>query len=455
MKTTINKNIQRKVNVDITDINYEGMGIASLDGKCLFVEGAITGENVDCIIDFENKSFYRGHSVQVHTPSIYRQNPKCEVYDRCGGCQLLHLCYQESLKYKLKSVNNTLKRIGGIDFEVKEILGMDKEGAYRNKVQIKAGEVDGHLVLGYFEKRSHNIVPFKNCILQSDEINEMTNFIKNILNEYHLKAYDENTKQGDIKHVMIRENKNKEVMIVFVTSKNKIEHENDLVNKLLNRYNNIVSIIKNINEKDSNVILGDKFEVLYGKDEIIDEILGLKFKISHYSFFQVNREQTQKLYSKVLEYVGKAENIVDAYCGVGSISLNLAKNAKQVYGIEIVKEAIDNANANKELNNINNVKFILGKVEDKIFELLEEKTIDCVVIDPPRKGLDIKVIDALKETNINKIIYVSCNPATLARDLGMLKEKYDILDMCLVDMFAYTNGVETVCLLTNRAGSAK
>ena len=444
---TINKNINKKVNVDITDINYEGMGIANIDGKCLFVEGAITGENVDCIIDFENKNFYRGHAVKICKASPMRIKPKCDVYDKCGGCQLLHIDYQDSLKYKLKSVNNTLKRIGNVDFEVKEIIGMDEGGSYRNKVQIKAGTVDNHLVLGYFEKRSHNIVPFKNCILQSDAINEMTNFIKNVLNEYHLKAYDENTKQGDIKHLMIRENKNNEVMIVFVFAKKKIEHENELVDKLLHRYNNIVSIIKNINEKDNNVILGDKFEVLYGKDEIIDEILGLKFKISHYSFFQVNRYQTEKLYSKVLDYVGKVNNVVDAYCGVGSISLNLAKKAKQVYGIEVVKEAIDNANENKVLNNIDNVEFILGKVEDKIFELLENKTIDCVVIDPPRKGLDIKVIDALIKTNIKKIVYVSCNPSTLARDLGLLKEKYAILDMSAVDMFAYTTGVEVLAVL--------
>ena len=450
---TINKNINKEVNVDITDINYEGMGIANLNDKCLFVEGAITDENVDCVLDFENKSFYRGHAVKINQQSPFRIKPKCATYDKCGGCQLLHLDYQESLKYKLKSVNNTLKKIGNVDFEVKEIIGMDELIPYRNKVQIKAGKVEDHLVLGYFERRSHNIVPFKNCILQSDEINEMTNFIKNILNEFHLQAYDENTKQGDIKHVMIRENKNKEMMIVFVISKKKIEHEKELVDKLLNRYNNIVSIIKNINEKDNNVILGDKFEVLYGKDEIIDEILGLKFKISHYSFFQVNRYQTEKLYSKVLEYVGKENNVVDAYCGVGSISLNLAKNSKQVYGIEVVKEAIDNANANKELNNIKNVEFILGKVEDKIFELLENKTIDCVVIDPPRKGLDIKVIDALKNTNIKKIVYVSCNPSTLARDLGLLKDKYEIENMCTVDMFAYTTGVESVCTLTNRAGN--
>ena len=230
---TINKNINKEVNVDITDINYEGMGIANLNDKCLFVEGAITDENVDCVIDFENKSFYRGHAVKINQQSPFRIKPKCATYDKCGGCQLLHLDYQESLKYKLKSVNNTLKRIGNVDFEVKEIIGMDELKPYRNKVQIKAGKVEDHLVLGYFERRSHNIVPFKNCILQSNEINEMTNFIKNILNEFHLQAYDENTKQGDIKHVMIRENKNKEMMIVFVVSKKKIEHEKELVDKLL------------------------------------------------------------------------------------------------------------------------------------------------------------------------------------------------------------------------------
>lgn len=444
--------MNKKIELKITDINYEGMGIAKYQDKPVFVEGAIEGENVDCAIDFENKNFYRGHVVKVLKASPIRIKPKCDVYDKCGGCQLLHIDYKESLKYKLKSVNNTLKRIGDIDFEVKEIFGMEELVPYRNKVQIKAGCINNHLALGYFERRSHNIVPFTNCILQSAEINEICNFIKNILNEFKVDAYDENTKKGLIKHIMIRENKYKEMMIVFVIASNNFKCEKEIVNKILNRYNNIVSIIKNINEKDNNVILGDKFEVLYGKDEIIDEILGLKFKISHYSFFQVNRYQTEKLYSKVLDYVGKCENVVDAYCGVGSISLNLAKIAKHVYGIEVVSEAIDNANSNKELNGINNANFILGKVEDRIQDLLKEQEIDCIVIDPPRKGLDIKVIEAIKSTNIKKLVYVSCNPATLARDLGLLKDKYEIKDMCLVDMFAYTTGVESVVQLFWRTG---
>ncbi|MCR5422523.1 MAG: 23S rRNA (uracil(1939)-C(5))-methyltransferase RlmD [Bacilli bacterium] len=450
MKANTSKNINKIFKLDISDINYEGMGISNLNDKCVFVEGAIAGENVDCMIDFENKSFYRGHTIKVNKESKLRNKNVCEVYDKCGGCQLQHLQYEASLNYKKKAFINTMKRIGAIELDDVNIIAMDYPYKYRNKVQIPAAMINGKLEFGYFKKRSHDIIPFKTCMLESDEVNDVVHFIRNILNELNIDAYNEELKTGIIRHLMIRENKNKELMIVFVIRGNKFKGIDLVVNKLINRYKNIVSIIVNYNNQDNNVILGEKAEVVYGSDCLIDEILGLKFKISHYSFFQVNRIQTEKLYSKVLEYSKGSDIIIDAYCGVGSISLNLAKTAKHVYGIEVVSQAIDNANENMQLNNIKNASFILGKVEDKIFALLNEVKIDCLVIDPPRKGIDIKVIEAIKKANIKKIVYVSCNPSSLARDLSMLHNDYEIKDINLVDMFAYTTGLETVALLEKK-----
>lgn len=442
----MNKSIELK----ITDINYEGMGIATYNNKTVFVERALKDEVVLAEIDFENKNFYRAHTTKVIQASKDRIIPPCATYEKCGGCQLLHAAYQKTLEYKLKTTNNTLKRIGKVDFEIKEILGMAEVFPYRNKVQIPVTSVDNKLVCGYFERRTHNIIPFKTCLLQSKQVDEIIIFIKNIFNEFKISGYNENSHEGILRHIMIRENKYNQIMIVLVINDNKLKCEEEIKNKIINKYPNVVSIIINSNTNKNNVILGDKSYPLYGKDEIIDELLGFKYKISHYSFFQINRCQAEVLYKKVLEYVGNAENVVDAYCGVGTITLSLSKIAKYVYGIEVVAPAIDNANENKKLNNVENVEFILGKVEDKIFDLLERINIDCVVIDPPRKGLDVKVIEALKQSKIKRIVYVSCNPSSFARDIDLLKEDYEIKKATLVDMFAYTTGVECVALLERK-----
>ncbi len=440
----------KTIELKITDINYEGMGIASYNNKTVFVERALQDEVVLAEIDFENKNFYRAHTTKVIKASNDRINPPCATYEKCGGCQLLHAAYQKTLEYKLKTTNNTLKRIGKVDFEIKKIIGMDTVFPYRNKVQIPVTSIDNKVVCGYYERRTHNIIPFKTCLLQSKQVDEIIIFIKNIFNEFKITGYKENTNEGILRHIMVRENKDGQIMIVLVINEKKLKYEEEIKNKIINKFPNVISIIINSNTNDNNVILGDNSYALYGKDEIIDELLGFKYKISHHSFFQINRIQAEKLYSKILEYVGSAENVIDAYCGVGTITLSLSKIAKYVYGIEVVAPAIDNANENKELNKVSNVEFILGKVEDIIFDLLNKVNIDCVVIDPPRKGLDEKVIKALITAKIKKIVYVSCNPSSLARDINLLKNDYEIKDATLIDMFAYTTGVETVCVLTNK-----
>ena len=446
----ISNDLGKTIKLDIESINYEGMGIAHFNDKVIFVERALDNETVNAKIDFENKSFYRAHATNILSSSKDRITPPCNSYPLCGGCQLLHMNYQKTLKTKIDGVNQTLSRIGHIDYKVNEIIGMDNPFPYRNKVQIPITSKKDKIILGYYKEGTHDVIPFDNCLLQSDKINELVHFLKNILNEYKVIPYNEDTKTGSLKHILIRENNKGELMLVFISNEKEIKGLEEIKDMIIKRYDYVKSIIINYNFKKNNVILGDESKVLYGKDEIIDEILGLKFKISHYSFFQVNRTQTEKLYSKVLEYVGKNGNVIDAYCGVGSITLQLSKNSSFVYGIEIVPQAIENAKENQILNNIENVSFKVGKVEDEILSILDEESIDCVVIDPPRKGLDIKVIEAIKKAEIEKIVYVSCNPSTLARDLDLLKDEYEIKGMCLVDMFSYTTGVETVCKLERK-----
>ena len=279
----------------------------------------------------------------------------------------------------------------------------------------------------------------------------MVRFIRNLANEFKLVAYDEKTKKGNLRHILIRNNYLDDVMIVLITNEKKIENIDKIVSKITNRYPQVKSIIHNINKSGTNVILGQDYKVIYGDENIIERLNGLDFLISHKSFFQINRIQSEKLYSRALEYLDpKADqNIIDGYCGVGSITLLIAKHCHHVYGIEVVSEAIENAKVNAKLNNIDNASFIVGRVEDEIENLLE-KGINAIVFDPPRKGIEEVVLRKTMETKVPKIVYVSCDVATLARDLAILNNEYDIKKMSLVDMFPQTSSVEAVCLLERR-----
>lgn len=442
-----------KIQLNIIDVNYEGLGVAKYEDKVVFVEGAITNELVLAKVDYIHKNYIRTHAVSIIEKSNDRCEKHCASYPRCGGCQTMHIKYKEGLEYKKKAFKDTLKRIGHIDFDVKNIIGMKNPNGYRNKIQMPFGKdkKTNEIILGYYAKGTHNVIPFKECYLQSDNVSNLIQYVYNLLKINKVSVYDEITKKGCLRHLLIRENYKKELMLVFITHENRINNIDVIVKEILKVNSSVISIIQNINDKGTNVILGDKSKVLYGKDEIEDKIGEVLYKISHKSFFQVNREQAFNLYNKVLDYIGDGNSkVIDAYCGVGSISLMLATKCDYVFGIEVVKEAIDDAISNAKLNNLNNTKFIVGKVEEEIFSILENEVIDAVVIDPPRKGIDSKVIEALNNSNINRIVYVSCNPATLARDLELLGEKYNIDDITLVDMFCYTNGLESVVKLTKK-----
>lgn len=439
--------------LDIIDQNYDGLGVGKIDNYAIFVNGAIVGERVKVKLDKVGKSYATSHVLQVIKASKSRVEPKCPYFPKCGGCSLLHMTYSSTLDVKLKAFNDTLRRIGNIDFQAKEILGMESPVAFRNKIQMPVSKINKNgkdkLVVGYYEKETHNVIPIDKCFSQSDQVTDIIKYVKNICDDFKVTSYNEQTKKGALRHIFVRENYKNEIMLVLITNEYKIPNEKEIVNKVVTKFPNVISVIKNINKMGNNVILGNDSVCLYGKDEIEDEILGIKYHISHMSFFQVNRCQTNKLYGKVLEFLGdntEKLNVIDGYCGVGSISLALAKKVNHVYGIEVVKEAIDDAINNAKLNDINNCDFYVDKVEDKIKDLID-KDIDCVVIDPPRKGVEEVVLKSIMETKIKKVIYVSCNPATLARDLGILKEQYNIKNICLVDMFCYSSGVESVSLL--------
>ena len=306
-------------------------------------------------------------------------------------------------------------------------------------------------MFGYYKKKSHEVVPIEKCYLQPDEMTEVIKFIKNLCNEYNVSIYNEITGKGILRHVLVRKNYKDELMVVLITNGSNMFHIDEIVEKVVNRYPNVKSIYQNINMKKNNIILGEHSKLLYGQKTLEEKLCDLYFDVSYQSFFQVNREQTEKLYNIVLEYAeaNSKTSIIDAYCGVGTISLMLAKKAKFVYGIEVVKEAIINANANAKKNKITNTKFIVGKVEDKINDYVSDE-VNTIVVDPPRKGLDQNVINTILNSNIKRVVYVSCNPTSLARDLKLLKEKFDIKKCSVVDMFCQTVGIETIVCLEKK-----
>lgn len=443
--------INDKIKVEIVDVSHDGLGVAKIDGYTVFVDEALPGEKVLIEITEMGKNFGFAKNLDVIHKSPYRVKPKCLHFGVCGGCELMHLDYKQQLQYKKKMVVETIKRIGHIqEVTVDKLVGMDNPYHYRNKVQMPFG-YNKKAICGYYKKKSHEVISIEKCYLQPDEITEMIKFIRNICNELSVSIYNENTGKGVLRHVLVRKNHKDEYMVVLITNTKNLYNSDVIVEKLINRYSNIKSIYQNINLKKNNVILGEQSKLLYGCKQLEEELCGLKFNVSYQSFFQVNREQTEKLYNIVLDYADVSGNnsIIDGYCGVGTISLLLAKKAKFVYGIEVVKEAIINAKENAKKNNINNVEFIVSKVEDVIEDYVN-KGVSTIVLDPPRKGLDKKVVDAIVNSDINRIVYVSCNVSTLARDIDLLKEKYEIKKLAVVDMFCQTTGVETVCLLEHK-----
>lgn len=450
----VNKNDY--IDVVFEDLTHDGAGVAKVDGYPLFIPNGLPGEKAKVKVIKTGKGYGFGRLVELYEKSPYRVEVESSDTHKYGGCQLEHISYEGQLKYKENQVRQVLTRIGKLeDVIVHPILGMDNPWHYRNKAQVPVGEKDGKLIAGFFKPRSHEIVDTDESLIQLPEINEAIQAVKEICNDLKIPAYQEETHKGVLRHIMARYGQQTgELMVVIITRTNDIPTKNQLVEEIVARLPKVKSIVHNINSKRTNVILGEKTTVLWGNDVIYDFIGDVKFAISALSFYQVNPVQTKVLYDKALEYAGLngEESVIDAYCGIGTISLFLAQKAKKVFGVEVVPEAIEDAKRNAELNGIINAEFAAGEAEVVIPKWYKEgNNADVLVVDPPRKGCDETFLQTIIEMKPQKVVYVSCNPATLARDLRILEDGgYKTVEVQPVDMFPQTTHVECCVLLNLR-----
>ncbi len=433
--------------LEIIDIGTNGEGIAKIQDFVIFIPDAITGDVVETKILKVKKNMAFGKVMTLVTPSKQRATTRCDITHKCGGCQLQQMDYASQLEWKRKKVYNAITRIGGIkDIEVEPTLGMADPFHYRNKAQYPIRKVGDTVEIGFFASRSHRVIDWDACAIQDKRCEAIIKKVKQFLQEENIPIYDETTQKGLVRHLIIKTAYyTGEIMVALVIKGAKLPQSEQLV-KTLQEIEGVKSILLNTNREKTNVILGEKTQVLAGEPYIIDKIGDLSFKISLLSFFQVNPLQTKVLYDKALEYAALTgeETVWDAYCGIGSISLFLAQKAKKVYGVEIVEQAIENARENTQLNGLNNVEFFVGKAEEVIPQQYKEGIVaDTIVVDPPRKGCEKALLDTLVEMAPKKIVYVSCDPATLARDLGYLVENgYKVEKVQPVDMFPHTTHVE-------------
>ena len=452
MKLPVEKN--QTYTMSITDIGTNGEGIGRIDGYTVFVEGALPEEVIKVLIVKTKKHFGYGKLLEILEPSPHRVTPACPVAAKCGGCQLQHLSYEGQLAFKTKKVKDHLERIGGFSgISVGYAKGMEEPWRYRNKAQFPVGGKTGKPEIGFYAKRSHRIIDTPVCMLQNEVNDRIVKIIRAFLAEYEIPLYDETIHRGLVRHILTRIGRRTgEIMVCLVVNGRKLPHCDVLVERL-REIEGMTSIVLNVNTDQTNVILGTEVHVLWGKETIRDYIGDVQFEISPLSFYQVNPLQTQVLYQTALDFAELEgnETVLDLYCGIGTISLFFAQKAKHVFGVEIVPEAIADAKRNAALNSMNNADFAVGAAEDVIPRLYEEKgiTADVVVVDPPRKGCDSVLLDTIAAISPKKVVYVSCDSATLARDLAYLCPKgYTIEKVQVVDMFPHTVHVETVVLLS-------
>ena len=439
--------------VEIIDNGYEGEGIAKIDNFTIFIPGAIKGEKVKILIVKVLSSHAFGKIIEIINKSEFRQDSDCSTYKRCGGCNLRHIKYEQTLKIKQNAVRSLVNKALKNKIEVQETVGMENPFHYRNKAQYPFGvNKDGEPVIGVFANRTHEVIPIDKCLIQNPQSEEIAKYILNFIKENKISIYNEKTRRGLFRHVVIKVGvQTGQIMCILVINGKDIPNEEQLKVELTTRFPQIKSVVKNINMKNTNVILGKENINIYGNGYIEDKLGDYIFKISPLSFYQVNPIQVKKLYNLGVEMaqISKEDTVFDLYCGIGTISLFMSKYAKKVYGIEIVKEAIDAANENAKINNVNNTEFYAGDVEIVLDDLIKNKgiTADIVMFDPPRKGLDRNTINNILMIKPKKIVYISCNPATLIRDLALFEEQYEIKTIVPVDMFPWTSHVECCSVL--------
>ena len=445
--------------VRIEDMSDTGEGIGKTDGFIWFVKDAVIGDMVEARVMKTKKSYGFARLIQVLEPSACRVTPRCPSARQCGGCQLQAMSYEEQLRFKENKVRNNLSRIGGLtEIPMEPIIGMDEPWRYRNKAQFPFGkDKDGRIITGFYAGRTHAIIEQEDCLLGVEENQPILDCIRGFMEEYHIAPYEEELHKGLIRHVLIRKGfTTGELMVCLVLNGDvkKLKAPKVLVERLVKLFpSHMASISCSINREKTNVIMGKEIVNLHGPGYITDYIGNVCYRISPLSFYQVNPVQTQKLYGTALEYAGLTgeETVWDLYCGIGTISLFLAQKAKKVYGVEIIPQAIDDARANAKLNHFENVEFFVGKAEEVLPEQYEKNQVyaDTIVVDPPRKGCDSVCLDTIVKMAPEKVVYVSCDSATLARDVKYLGERgYEVKRVKTVDMFPWSGHVETVCLLS-------
>lgn len=457
-----------KIIVTIEDIGVNGEGIGKVDGYTLFVKDAIIGDTVEAVITKPKKNYGYAKMLHIIEPSPFRVPAKCPVARQCGGCQIQELSYEAQLDFKEKKVYGNLERIGGfapefLDAVMEPICGMEEPFHYRNKAQFPIGtDKEGNIITGFYAGRTHQIIPNMECALGVSVNQDILKIIVDFMNENRITAYNEETQRGLVRHVLIRYGfKTKEIMVCLVINGDNLPHSEKLVDKLI-QIDGMTSIMYSINREKTNVIMGKEIRLLWGKGYITDYIGDVKYQISPLSFYQVNPVQTEKLYGLALEYaeLKGEETVWDLYCGIGTISLFLAQKAKKVYGVEIVPQAIDDARNNAKINGIENAEFFVGKAEEVLPEYYKQYErehgkkayADVIVVDPPRKGCDETLLNTMVEMQPERIVYVSCDSATLARDLKYLCEHgYELKKVTPVDNFCMSVHVENVVQLKRKS----
>lgn len=450
-KSSVVKN--EKYVVDIIDNGFEGEGIAKIDRLTVFVPGSIKGEKCEILIVKVLASHAYGKIVNIIEKSENRKESDCATYKRCGGCSLRHMTYESTLKLKRQVVQNLVNKGLTKKVEVLETIGMENPYNYRNKAQYPVGlNSEGQPEVGVFAQRTHTIIPIQTCLIQTEISQKIAKTILNFVKEKNIQVYNEENQKGLLRHIVIKVGKyTNQVMCILVVNDSKFNQEQELVKLLCEKYPEIKTIVKNINNKNTNVILGKENINLYGNGYIEDKLGEYIFKISPMSFYQVNPVQAEILYTTAINQANLDKNdiLFDLYCGIGTIGIFASKYVNKVYGIEIVPQAIEDAKENAKINDVKNIEFICGDVEVAFDELINKEKIvpSAIIVDPPRKGLDNKTVENIAKIKPAKLVYISCNPATMVRDLAKLEDIYNIKTIQPVDMFPWTNGVESITIL--------
>ncbi len=444
-----------RIPLKIESCSSSGSGVGKHNGMAIFVPATAVGDEITAHILKVKKNYAFAKVESIVNPSADRITPECPVYLKCGGCVFSHMTYDAEKEIKSNHVKECFRRIGGVDPKFEPIIGGETDKRYRNKAQYPVAYDNGEIKTGFYSPHSHRVIHCPDCLLQPSEFEGILGVFSDYVKKNNVSIYDETTHRGLLRHIYIRKGSaSGEIMVCAVINGNRLPDENALVENLLGKEKNIKSIIINSNTKDTNVILGEKCRTLWGSDYITDILCGLKFRISPLSFYQVNRNQAERLYAKAAEYAGLTgnETVMDLYCGAGTIGLSMAKKAKEIIGVEIVPEAIEDAKINAELNGIKNARFICGDAAQAA-EMLKTEGIrpDVIILDPPRKGCSPEMVKSAADFCPERIVYVSCDPATLARDCGLFKDLgYTAVKATPVDMFPRTGHVETVALLVRK-----